>query len=338
MHSLDIQEASDLTHCREDLQAIRMHGYVTITHGIVRIDILIPRECLIQHTYITLDHGAILKGINVAGMQYCHAGACLGAGSIAGHTFTILGHLIRGATAHAGAIVLQQMPGTLTHTGRSIGVLALWVGLQLVAGWVVLAHGWTLLLAHTVIEEILARQAILLRGSRTAAGTEQMATVSRPRAKAASLGALWGAGDLAELLAIVWTLTPAGIALARGIALGARAFQRCEVIRVVVVVVQPRQNLTPDNRSRVTQIIIVEEAHPTLQYITQFGHLQCVHLRVCGKQGIFLILHSQAEQRAATYDLKSAQEERKRQRWKRITIERSSLLRSSQLTWEILLW
>lgn len=286
-----------------------MHRNIPWTHCIVRVDILIAREGLIQHTYITLDHSAILKGINVARVQYLHTGTRLGARSIAGHAFGLVGHFVGGATAHTGAIVLQQMSGTLTHTGCTIGVLAVWVRFQFVAGWVVLAHGGTLLLADTIVEEVLACNAILLRGSRTAAGTEQMATVAWPGAKATTLGTLWGAGDLAELLAIVRTLTPAGIALARRIALGARALGGSEVIRVVVVIVQTREDLTPDNRSRVTQVVVVEEAHPTLQNVTQFGHLQCVHLRVCGKQGVLLFLHSQAEQRAAAYDLKS-------RRWK----------------------
>lgn len=71
-----------------------MHRNIPWTHCIVRVDILIAREGLIQHTYITLDHSAILKGINVARVQYLHTGTRLGARSIAGHALGLVGHFV----------------------------------------------------------------------------------------------------------------------------------------------------------------------------------------------------------------------------------------------------
>ena len=60
------------------------------------------------------------------------------------------------AGANTGAVVLEQVLGALLDAGGAVRVLAVGVPLPLVLGRVVDVHGRALLLAHTVIVEVLA--------------------------------------------------------------------------------------------------------------------------------------------------------------------------------------
>ena len=60
------------------------------------------------------------------------------------------------AGANTGAVVLEQVLGTLLDAGGAVRVLAVGVALPLVLGRVVDVHGRALLLANPVVVEVLA--------------------------------------------------------------------------------------------------------------------------------------------------------------------------------------
>ena len=60
------------------------------------------------------------------------------------------------AGANTGAVVLEQVLGTLLDAGGAVRVLAVGVALPLVLGRVVDVHGRALLLADPVVVEVLA--------------------------------------------------------------------------------------------------------------------------------------------------------------------------------------
>lgn len=60
----------------------------------------------------------------------------------------------------------------------SVGILAFWIRFPHVTGEIVLLNRRTCLLTLAVIVEITAGQTILLRWSRTAAGTERMTALT----------------------------------------------------------------------------------------------------------------------------------------------------------------
>ena len=55
-----------------------------------------------------------------------------------------------------GSVIFEKMLWTLSHTGGTIGILSIGISLPLVLGWIVNVHGWTLLLAHSIVVEVLA--------------------------------------------------------------------------------------------------------------------------------------------------------------------------------------
>lgn len=257
--SLDIQIPGDLLHRGEHLQSLGIQRYVAWSHRVVGVDILEAREGLIQNANIAIDHRTIPERVNIAGMQDSNARAGFGARSIAGHTLAPLVHLVLGTAAHAGAIITQQMTGTLFDAGGTIGILSLRIRFKNIGGGIVLAHGRAFLLAYALVEEVLAGDAILLRGTSASSGAEEVTTLPRLWSIATTSGTLWRAGELAELLAILGTLAPTSVRAAL-VALGTLALRSSKVV-VVVCIRAVGYNLRPLDRSHVAEIVVVVEAH-----------------------------------------------------------------------------
>jgi hypothetical protein len=89
--SLDVDEAGDLAECGKDLQAGRIHGGVPRPKGEVLVDLLEAVEGGVEDREAALDDGAVLEGVNVAGVDGVAEGAGLGTGAVAGHALTVHG-------------------------------------------------------------------------------------------------------------------------------------------------------------------------------------------------------------------------------------------------------
>lgn len=228
--------------------------------------------------------------------------------SVAGHTLAVGCHFIRRTRSNTSTIVLQQVLRTLAHTCGTVGELALWIRFPQVVRRVVLLHGRTLLFAHTIVEEVAAGEAVLLRWTRASSGTEQVAALSWLSTEAASARALRRARTLAKLLAVLGTFAPTTRSTT-AVTLLALPFGRREVVHVGHVRGRPGNDLVPVYGLHVAQIVVVEDAHGSVEDIAEGGQLERVHLRVRNKEAELLVADVQLEQRSAADDLESWQDD-----------------------------
>ena len=119
----------------------------------------------------------------------------LGTGSIAGNAFAIDGLFAWWTAPDAGADVFDQMLGTVFHTRSTVSVFAFWIVFPRVGDRIVTDHWRTLLLAHPVVVEVLARQAIRLLGPDTPSSAEKVTAFARVGSETSSLMTLGRAVD-----------------------------------------------------------------------------------------------------------------------------------------------
>lgn len=163
-----------------------------------------------------------------------------------------------------------------------------------------------------------------------------------PGSKASSLWALRRTVDLAELLAVVGSFTPASFLTTR-MARWAVTFRRRKVInihigcilscniegalfsirigwkakeittidtrktihRIIEVAVFTWYNLAPFDWPNVTEIVIVEHPYRSIQNISESRHLQRLHLRERCKKSKFVVPHVEFEECSATNNLQA---------------------------------
>ena len=109
-------------------------------------------------------------------------------------------------------------------------------------------------------------QAVGLFGPGAPPGTEEVATLPWPGSKAPAAVALRRTVDLAELLAVVGSLSPAPV-LARLVARRAVPLRFREVVHVDVLRPRPRDDLLPLDRLDVAEVVVVQDAHTALEDI-----------------------------------------------------------------------
>ena len=93
-----------------------------------------------------------------------------------------------------------------------------------------------------------------------------MATLPWPGSKAPAAVALRRAVDLAELLAVVGSFSPAPV-LARLVARRAVPLRFREVVHVDILRPRPRDDLLPLDGLDVAEVVVVEDAHAALEDI-----------------------------------------------------------------------
>lgn len=103
-------------------------------------------------------------------------------------------------------------------------------------------------------------------GAGAAAGAKQVATFPRPRSETASLMALRAAIDLGELLAIFGAFAPTA-GLARFVTRRAFALRFREIVDVDDLGAGARDDLFPVDGLHVAQVVVVEQAATTGQYV-----------------------------------------------------------------------
>jgi len=103
-----------------------------------------------------------------------------------------------------------------------------------------------------IVSKILTRQSL-----------EQMTAVPRPAVKTTATVALWRTCNLTELLAILWTFSPAASG-ARVVA-DASSLRLCEVIDEDVTAEGVALDLLPGDGGDVTKVVVVEESHAAFQ-------------------------------------------------------------------------
>lgn len=160
-----------------------------------------------------------------------NAGARFRTRAIARDTFTVFGCLIDGTRSHTRPIVFEQMFGTTAHARSTVRIFAIGIRLPQIIGRIVFLHGRAFLFANTVVVEIAAGQAVLLRGSSAATGAEQVTAFTWFRSETAALRTLRRTINFTEFLTIVRPLTPAA-GLAGRMARWTFSFGRCEIVRV----------------------------------------------------------------------------------------------------------
>ena len=113
-------------------------------------------------------------------------------------------------------------------------------------------------------------QAVGLFGPGAPPGTEEVATLPWPGSKAPAAVALRRTVDLAELLAVVGSLSPAPV-LARLVARRAVPLRFREVVHVDVLRPRPCDDLLPLDRLDVAEVVVVQDAHAALKDIWGWG-------------------------------------------------------------------
>lgn len=230
-------------------------------------DVAVALEGRVQDGDGAFDDGAVFEAVDVPGVDDVDALAGLGTSSVARYTFRVDRLFLGRARSDAGSVVLQKMLRTFPNAGRAIRVLSVWIGLPGVGCWVVLLHRWTLLLALAIVVKVLAGQAVALFGPATAPGAKQVTALARVGPETAALPTLGRAVGFGEVLTVVLSFAPASL-LAAPVALGTCALGQCEaVVLVQVLSVRVRYDLVPVYRVYVTQVVIVEHAHVTVQHV-----------------------------------------------------------------------
>lgn len=131
-----------------------------------------------------------------------------------------------------------------------------------------LLHGRAFLRAHTVIEEVLAGDAVALFRACAATGAKKMATLPRIGPEAPALPALRRTVCLRVLLTVLRPLAPAAL-LAALIAGCTGAFRRRKIVHVGVHCTRPCDYFLPVDRADVAQVVVVVHAHAAVEYIWQ---------------------------------------------------------------------
>lgn len=129
-------------------------------------------------------------------------------------------------------------------------------------------HGRTFLRAYTVVEEVLAGDAVALFRSRAATGAKKMATLPRFGPEAPALPALRRTVCLRVLLTVLRPLAPAAL-LAALIARRTGAFRRREIVHVGVRCIRTGDYFVPVDRADVAQVVVVVYAHAAVEDICQ---------------------------------------------------------------------
>ena len=109
-------------------------------------------------------------------------------------------------------------------------------------------------------------QAVGLFGPGAPSRAEEVATLPWPGSEAPAAVALGRAVDLAELLAVVGSLSPAPV-LARLVARRAVPLRFREVVHVDVLRPRPCDDLLPLDRLDVAEVVVVQDAHAALEDI-----------------------------------------------------------------------
>ena len=113
-------------------------------------------------------------------------------------------------------------------------------------------------------------QAVGLFGPGAPSRAEEVATLPWPGSEAPAAVALGRAVDLAELLAVVGSLSPAPV-LARLVARRAVPLRFREIVHVDVLRPRPCDDLLPLDRLDVAEVVVVQDAHAALEDIWGWG-------------------------------------------------------------------
>jgi len=157
VEGLDVEVASDLLQGAENLEAVGMHSRVALSEREVVVDVLVAGEGVVEDGERALDHGAVLEVVDVARVHRDVALARLGTRSVARHALAVHRLLVGRTRAHARAVVLEQVLGTVLDAGGAVRVLAGRVRHPRVRDRVVALHRRTLLLTRAFVVEISAR-------------------------------------------------------------------------------------------------------------------------------------------------------------------------------------
>jgi len=114
--------------------------------------------------------------------------------------------------------------------------------------------------------------------------------------------------DLAELLAVVSSLTPATV-LAAFMTGSAVSLWLREVVHVDILAVLPCDDLVPFDGLDVTEIVVIEDADTALENVSKSRHLQVVHLGQCHDECKLVILYIQFEECSTSDYLKTGQDD-----------------------------
>lgn len=281
-----------------------MHLFVTLGKSEVRVNVLKSFEALIQNRDGTLDDRAILEAVDVTGMYLLDSFASLRTGTVARDAFAVQNFLLWWTGSHASSVVLQKMFGTFSDARRSVSVLPVGIGFPRVRRRIVLLHGRTLLRTDSIVEEVLAGEAVALFRTDAATGAKKMTTLARIGPEAPALPALRRAVRLGIPLTVLGSLSPASL-LATLVALRTGAFGRSEIIHVQVFPTLTRYYFFPVDRFDVAEVVVVVHTHASVENVSEGRHLQIVHLTHRDEQGELDVVDIELEERSSAYNLQS---------------------------------